>query len=616
MSKKKYDKTTVAVVAVCIVLLFGWNYIFGPSGLDWLPQPQPKEMTSEVQKATSQETAKTSSSAKVQPTAQKAVAAAPVKASASESQKTTVANVSIGEWANKYPAVELTSPDSLYTVKINPAGGDIDSVTLNKISNTNNTNPVVLAKGITPGALSIAPPQESDTWKLLDVKPPVKTNDSLTVTRDFENGKGQDFSLTQKWTTGKNYATKYDVSIQNNSSDTLNMRNLYFFAGSIPPVDYISGDYVRMESNTVDALLVKSNDLYTIKAGSSDFQKNPIQYDAVKWVSVSDAYFAYILKAAGNTQINAGNYIYSSNESINTKKGDKKSYELIGTAAREQSITLQPNTQQSWSFDYYAGPKDVKLLDAFAAKGGEILHLMSWPVFKTLAEWFLYALIWLNGIVGNFGVAIIVLTIIVKVAFWPITHKSNKSMKRMQKIQPMVKELREQYKDDKQKLNQATMELYKREKVNPLGGCLPILIQIPVFIALYYTLGNAFEIRHASFLWAKDLTQADTVGHIFGIAINPFAIMMAITMLLQQKMTPTATDPAQAKMMMLMPLVMLIFLYTLPSGLTLYWTVSQLITIVQLLYNKYSDKDDAKDFTNNDKNNDKKNYKKNKKLKA
>jgi YidC/Oxa1 family membrane protein insertase len=606
MSKKKYDKTTVAVVAVCIVLLFGWNYIFGPSGLDWLPQPQPKEQTTEVQKPVPQETAHVSTSSKVQ------AVAATAKAAPAKDLKATVASASTEEWANKFPVVKLTSPDSLYTIAINPAAGDVDSVTLNKISNTNNKNSVLLAKGITPGALSIVPPIDADTWKLVDVKPPVKTAESLTVTRDFENGKGQNFSLTQKWTAGNNYATKYDVSIQNNSSDTLSIRNLYFYVGAIPPIEYISGDNARMESHSVDALLSKSDKVYTLKAGSSDFQKSPIQYDAVKWVSVSDAYFAYILKAAGNTEINAGNFSYSSNENITTEKGDKKSYDLIGTAAREQSITLQPNAQQSWNFDYYAGPKDIRGLNAFAPKAGDILHLMSWPVFSTLAEWFLYALLWLNGIVGNFGVAIILLTIIVKVAFWPITHKSNKSMKRMQKIQPMVKELREQYKGDKQKLNQATMELYKREKVNPLGGCLPILIQIPVFIALYYTLMGAFEIRHASFLWAHDLTQADTVGHIFGIAINPFAIMMAITMLLQQKMTPTATDPAQAKMMMLMPLVMLVFLYTLPSGLTLYWTVSQLITIVQLLYNKYSDKDDSKDFTKNDK----QNYKKNKKLKA
>jgi YidC/Oxa1 family membrane protein insertase len=609
MSKKKYDKTTVAVVAVCVVMLFGWNYIFGPSGLDWLPKADKQiEKTVESHDTALAKTADVSSISKIQSSTDKVDVKGAVKASTHILEKTATA-ASPDELAGKYPFVKLTSPDSTYTMEIDPVKGAIESVTLNKITNTNDKKSVVLAKGITPGALTVAPPSEDNTWKLTDVKEPIKTNDSVTVTREFKNDAGQDFSLIQKWTVGKNYSTKYDVTIQNNSSKILNIRNLYFYVGSIPPVEYISGDHARMESHTVDALLAKNDKLYTLKSGSSDFQKDPIQYGSVKWVSVSDMYYAYILKAAGNSTIDGGNFSYSKTENIVTVSGDKKSFDLVGSAARERSIALQPSGQHSWNFDYYAGPKDIKILGSFAPHADEILHLMNWPVFKTLAEWFLFALIYLKGMVGNFGLAIILLTVLVKLVFWPITHKSNKSMKRMQKIQPMVKELREKYKNDKQKLNQATMELYKTEKVNPLGGCLPILVQIPVFIALYYTLMGAFEIRHASFLWAADLTQADTIGHILGLPINPFAIMMAITMLLQQKMTPTATDPAQAKMMMLMPLIMLIFLYSLPSGLTLYWTVSQLITIVQLLYNKYCDKDSGKD-------DGKKNYKQNKKVKA
>ena len=609
MSKKKYDKTTVAVVAVCIVLLFGWNTIFGPNGLNWLPQPQPQK---QIEKTVTSEDVNTKPVSETRTAVQKTDVSVSGKTSETQVEKKAVADVSYDEWTNKYPIVKLISPDSLYTMDIDPVKGEIASVTLNKVKNAKNTDAVILARGITPGALSISPPVDGkDIWKLVDVKPPVNDNGILTVTRDFVNDSKQKFSITQKWAAGDKYSTEYDVSIQNKSSKVLSIRTLNFYVGSIPPVKYISGDKVRMESHTVDALLAKSDDLYTLKVGSSDFQKDPIQFEPVKWVAVSDAYYAYILKAVGNTQINAGNFNYSDNESITTKNGKGENYELIGSAAREQSITLKPNDTQSWTFDFYAGPKDINNLEAFAPKAGGILHLMSWPVFRNIAEWFLYALIWLNGIFGNFGVAIIILTIVVKGVFWPITHKSNKSMKRMQKIQPMVKELRAQYKDDKQKLNQATMELYKKEKVNPLGGCLPIVIQIPVFIALYYTLMGAFEIRHASFLWAVDLAQPDTVGHIFGLPINPFAILMAITMLLQQKMMPTATDPAQAKMMMLMPLVMLIFLYDLPSGLTLYWTVSQLITIIQLLYNKYCDKDEGKDFTKVDK----KGYK-NKKLKA
>ena len=596
MSKKKYDKTTIVVVGICIVLLFGWNYIFGPGGLNWMPeakeQPkaekqvdkkgditsQPKQIDNTVQKnsqhqAVSKTVAQKSSSDKILP-----------------ANKKFTQSYSTEDWNNKYPNVVLTSPDTLYTLNINPVKGQIESVKLNKIYNSNDPKSVILEHAVDPGSLSVSQP--NDEWKLQDVLAPKKTNDSLAVSRKFSNEAGQSFTLKQEWTLGKDYSTNYSVTIVNNSSDMLNFRELYFWIGAIPPVEYISGDYARMESHRLDALLASNNELYSVKAGSSDFLNDPIQYEPIKWVAVSDMYFAYILKGISPNTIDGGNYDYCYKGSV-VNKGDKKEYDVIGAAARDQSISIKPDAQQTWDFGFYAGPKDINLLGAFAPGAEDTLHLMTWPVMKTIAKWFLYALIYLKDLVGSFGWAIVLLTIIVKLVFWPITHKSNKSMKKMQKIQPMVKELREQYKDDKQMLNQKTMELYKKEKVNPLGGCLPIVVQIPVFIALYYTLMGAFEIRHASFLWATDLTKPDTIGHIFGLAINPFAILMAITMLLQQKMTPTATDPAQAKMMMLMPLVMLIFLYSLPSGLTLYWTVSQIITIAQLLYNQYVDKGES-----------------------
>ena len=134
------------------------------------------------------------------------------------------------------------------------------------------------------------------------------------------------------------------------------------------------------------------------------------------------------------------------------------------------------------------------------------------------------------------------------------------------------------------------MKLYKEHKVNPLGGCLPILLQMPIFFALYAALSGAVEPRHTAFLWINDLTLPDTIGHIFSIPINPLMITMSATMFLQQKLTPSAADPAQQKMMMFMPLIMLVMLYSLPSGLTLYWTVSQLISIGQLIVNKELEK--------------------------
>ena len=159
-------------------------------------------------------------------------------------------------------------------------------------------------------------------------------------------------------------------------------------------------------------------------------------------------------------------------------------------------------------------------------------------------------------------------------------------MKKMSKVQPQIQELRAKYKDNPQMLNTKMMELYRKEGVNPMGGCLPILLQIPVFFALYATLDGAVELRQVPFLWCHDLAAADTVARLplyfFNLPINPLVLAMTALMVLQQHMTPMSMDPMQKKMMALMPIVMLFMLYDLPSGLTLYWTVSNLFSIIQL----------------------------------
>ena len=179
--------------------------------------------------------------------------------------------------------------------------------------------------------------------------------------------------------------------------------------------------------------------------------------------------------------------------------------------------------------------------------------------------------------VGNYGIAIIILTILIKIIFWPLGNKSYKSMKEMQKLQPKMQELREKYKDDKQKLSQETMALYKTHKVNPLGGCLPIVIQIPVFFGLYKVLLYAIELRHSPFFfWIQDLSAKDPYY------ITP--IVMGATMFMQQKMTPTMGDPMQAKIMLFMPVVFTFLFLNFPSGLVIYWLFNNIISIGQQMY--------------------------------
>jgi membrane protein insertase, YidC/Oxa1 family, C-terminal domain len=182
-------------------------------------------------------------------------------------------------------------------------------------------------------------------------------------------------------------------------------------------------------------------------------------------------------------------------------------------------------------------------------------------------------------LVGNWGVAIILVTGLIKLLFYKFSEASGKSMARIKELMPRIQAIKERYGDDKQKIHQATMELYQREKVNPfnLGGCLPMLIQIPFFIALYYVLIGAVELRHAPFVWwLHDLSAKDPYF------ILP--VLMGLSMVLQQRLTPSTADPAQAKMMMIMPLVFTVFFLGFPSGLVLYWLTNNVLSILQQWY--------------------------------
>jgi YidC/Oxa1 family membrane protein insertase len=211
---------------------------------------------------------------------------------------------------------------------------------------------------------------------------------------------------------------------------------------------------------------------------------------------------------------------------------------------------------------------------------------MEFGLFRPVCILLLNTLNGFNWVIPSYGLAIILLTGLVRLVFWPVTHKANQSMKEMQKIKPLMDELREKYKGNPQKLNQETMLLYREHKVNPLSGCLPMLIQIPVFFALYTMLRSAVELRLEKFLWIRDLSEPEALfeGMIPLIgSLNILPLLMTATMIWQQKLTPSMGDPQQQKMMMMMSAVMMFMFYGMPSGLLLYWTVSQCLAILQLL---------------------------------
>ncbi|MFQ5561186.1 MAG: membrane protein insertase YidC, partial [Nitrospinota bacterium] len=218
--------------------------------------------------------------------------------------------------------------------------------------------------------------------------------------------------------------------------------------------------------------------------------------------------------------------------------------------------------RQPVRFDVYVGPKKADILARYNV---QLERVIDFGWFDVLGKPLFSALVWFYGFSHNFGIAIILVTVVIKLIFFPLSQKSFKSMKQMQKIQPQMKILTERYKKDRTKLNQEMMKLYKDHKVNPLGGCLPTIVQIPVFIALYQVLLNAIELRGAPFfLWITDLAQKDPYY------VTP--LIMGATMFLQQKMTPTTVvDPTQQKIMMFLPVIFTVMFLNFPSGLVLYW---------------------------------------------
>jgi YidC/Oxa1 family membrane protein insertase len=271
---------------------------------------------------------------------------------------------------------------------------------------------------------------------------------------------------------------------------------------------------------------------------------------------------------------------------------DKDLHAFVMKGAEDQGVvgllgpkqTLAPGGELTVTAQVYAGPRD---LDTLKAVGHDLDQLIDLGWFDFVARPALWLLKFLYHYTGNYGIAIILITVLQKIAFHPLTHKSMKSMQAMQAVQPKVQALQERYKNNPQKKQEEMMALYRKHGVNPMGGCLPMLIQIPIFIALYNALSSSVEMWQARFLWIRDLTQPDslftaTVWGGYDFSFNLLALLMGVSMWFQQKMTPTAGDPRQAQMMLwTMPIVFTFMFWGFPSGLVLYWFVNNILQIGQ-----------------------------------
>ena len=355
---------------------------------------------------------------------------------------------------------------------------------------------------------------------------------------------------------GDSYAVDGQVRLVNRRAEPISGRLIYSWTPGLEVLEEKSGSMMTGRYGFKGAVVRTEGKSRKIKSKKLDGTE--LYEEIPDWIASQDMYFVAAMLPRNGSE-----------RAIVRKMDDGRV--AIGLYTQ---VKLEPGTAMSLKALTYMGPKE---LDSLKAVDPSLAETVDMGFFAFIAKPLLVLMNYFYRYVGNYGIAIIILTILIKIVFIPFSNASFKSMKNMSKLQPQINELRDRHKKDKEKLNQSIMALYKENKVNPAGGCLPILVQIPVFFALYRALLGAIELRHAPFmLWIADLSAKDP------LYITP--IVMGATMFLQQKMTPATGDPRQQKIMLFMPIMFTALFVNLPSGLVIYWTVNNILTIGHQYY--------------------------------
>ncbi len=529
-------------IVLSFLILIGYQYFFvKPAPL----QPNVASQSQQTPEASSQQ-----------------VAPAPAAASAIVSTRQSV--------SADPRAKDISIDTPLYTAIVNEQGGGFKSFVLKnyRTDMEKNSGPMQLVPAQDPANLPIIFSLDNGASTTLPV---FKANtDALTLSNQQDANKlvmtaslADGISVVRTLTfQGNSYLVGIEYKVENTTdkavqiSPALSMSNepfahasqtsKYLFAG---PTAYVNGELVETKAK-------KLTDGPVVLQGK------------VSWTGYVDNYFiTSVVPATGSVH-------------TVTVQGTEQH---VRTVISEGLRTLPANGSLSFDYKMYFGPKKLKILQA---SGHELAAAVNFGWFDVLAKPMLWLLNFFHQYAGNYGVAIILVTILIKLIFWPITQKGMKSMKNMQKLQPKVAKLKEKFKGDPAKMNQEMMALYKTYKVNPVGGCLPMLIQIPFFFALYRVLLAAIELRHAPFmLWINDLSAPDRlwigidIPYLHGIPI--LTLLMGASMYLQQKMTPTTADPTQARIMQFLPVIFTFMFINFASGLVLYWFVNNLLSILQ-----------------------------------
>ena len=564
------SQRTFLAITLCVLVILGWNF------LTPLMYPAPPEQVNATMQAGN------------------GTAQAP---EATQGQKTGAPDALMAEGEEAPVPAQLPAalPDSgrvvnvetpLMAVAINPEGGVVKELQLlkynEKLGDTGKVK-IIDSSAVSYSCLGIyingqAAWGESGWTSGAPEKTTLAGTESATLTF---SGNYRGLHITRELTfKADSYLITEKLRLENPGGAALAAKVSY--AMGVPSLSAVGNSY-----NVVKLAHLSSQGKFSTLSDLEDLEEVGVRAPETSWGTVQNNYFlAAIMPVSQDVLFLGKAEKYTVMPPQKDSKGKDIQSEVYRIRLEEAAVTLAPGGSHEYEVNYYMGPKEYDYLHA-APEG--LTKTMDYGWFGFISEPMIWFVNFLYSLVGNYGVAIIIMTVVIKLLLWPLSQKSYKSMERMRKIQPFIKQVQEKYKDDKPEMQREIMRLYKAYKVNPAAGCLPILVQLPVFIGLYQGLLNAVELRHASFIthlpftdkfWLADLSAADPYY------ITP--LIMGASMFVQQKMTPPPGDPMQAKMMMFMPLVFIFFFLNFPSGLVVYWLVNNLLSIAQQWYTRRS----------------------------
>jgi len=577
------NRNTILAIVLSLIVLLGWQYFIAQPQLE-----RQRELAQQQQAAQSEQVSADGTPAPQAPGAVPTPGQGSASTGASVPGSATPATAGM----TREQAVAATSRVVIDTPRvagsINLVGARIDDIRLKDYRETVKPDsptivlfsprgapaPYYADFGVTadPGA-SIRLPDATTVWQAPEG---AKLTPQTPVTLTFDNGEGLVFERVIS--IDPDYMFTVEQRVRNASGEAVQVYPYGMIVrNGTPPT---AGFYILHEG-----LIGVFGDAGLSEVDYDDLQESGrIRPAAVNqgWLGITDKYWAAALVPTGEGTFQP-QFSY-------TQATDNFQADFLGEALR-----VEPGATASATTRLFAGAKETAKLDAYEENLGikQFELLIDWGWFYFLTKPLFYVIDYLFHLVGNFGVAILLVTVIIKLIFFPLANKSYVSMSKMKLVQPQMVEIRDRYKDDKQKQQQALMELYKKEKINPLAGCLPVLVQIPVFFALYKVLFVTIEMRHAPFFgWIQDLSAPDPTSlfNLFGLIpwdppqllmLGIWPLIMGITMFVQMKMNPAPPDPTQQMIFTWMPVLFTFMLASFPAGLVIYWAWNNSLSIAQ-----------------------------------